>query len=128
MIQLRSKNSKASGKLCPLYGTILFVFTSLVVSAAGLKAHTAWFIDGYHGGIYGHYPPGYTKSLVEQLKKNPQWSINLEIEPETWDTARVYEPEAYVEFKKAHRGSITCRARRNRQSDLRAELFVSKLG
>src|SRR5262245_25023079 len=55
----------------------------------------AYFIDGYHGGLYGHYPPGYTAFLVEQLKTNTNWKINLEIEPETWDVARVAEPEAY---------------------------------
>lgn len=59
----------------------------------------AWFADGYHGGVYGHYPPGYTAFLVEQLNRNPDWKINLEIEPETWDMARTYEPEAYATFK-----------------------------
>ena len=55
----------------------------------------AYFADGYHGGIYGHYPPGYTAFIVEQLRAHPDWKINLEIEPETWDMARVAEPEAY---------------------------------
>ena len=59
----------------------------------------AYFADGYHGGVYGHYPPGYTGFLVEQLKANPHWKINLEIEPETWDVARTAEPEAYEAFK-----------------------------
>jgi alpha-mannosidase len=48
--------------------------------------------------------PGYTGFLVEQLKKNPEWKINLEIEPETWDFARVYEPEAYASFQKLMEG------------------------
>ncbi|WP_193212333.1 glycoside hydrolase family 38 C-terminal domain-containing protein [Luteolibacter marinus] len=64
------------------------------------EARKAWFIDGYHGGVYGHYPPGYTSFLVEQLGKHPEWKINLEIEPETWDVARDLEPAAYAAFKK----------------------------
>jgi alpha-mannosidase len=100
MIRSRNKNSDVCDELRFLKGTILSFFIYLVVCAAASKAQTAWFIDGYHGGIYGHYPPGYTRFLVEELKKNPEWSINLEIEPETWDMARVYEPEAYAEFKK----------------------------
>ncbi|MCA9158403.1 MAG: hypothetical protein KDA72_08755 [Planctomycetales bacterium] len=61
---------------------------------------TAYFADGYHGGVYGHYPPGYTGFLVEKLRENPDWKINLEIEPATWDVAKVYEPEAYEAFQK----------------------------
>ena len=33
--------------------------------AAG-EPKIAYFADGYHGGVYGHYPPGYTGFLVEQ--------------------------------------------------------------
>jgi alpha-mannosidase len=43
------------------------------------EPRAAYFADGYHGGVYGHYPPGYTAFLVEQLKANPSWNINLEI-------------------------------------------------
>jgi alpha-mannosidase len=66
----------------------------------GAVVRETWFIDGFHGGVYGHYPPGYTGYLVEQLRKNPNWNINLEIEPETWDVVRHNEPKAYAEFKK----------------------------
>jgi alpha-mannosidase len=80
------------------FGRLRFLvsFISLVLPAAALNAQTAWFIDGYHGGVHGHYPPGYTGFIVEQLRQNPEWKINLEIEPETWDFARLYEPEAYA--------------------------------
>jgi alpha-mannosidase len=79
--------------------TLLGLFVFLVVGAAAANAQRAWFIDGYHGGIYGHYPPGFTGFVVEQLRNNPEWRINLEIEPETWDFARVYEPEAYAKLR-----------------------------
>ena len=45
----------------------------------------AYFVDGFHGGIWGHYPIGYTSFIVEKLNEYPNWNINLEIEPETWD-------------------------------------------
>jgi len=62
-------------------------------------AQTAWFIDGYHGGVYGGYPAHYTRFLVDMLNKNPDWKINLEIEPETWDTVAKNDPGAYAQFK-----------------------------
>ena len=47
----------------------------------------AYFVDGYHGGIYGHYPVKWkTQFTVDQLSMHPDWRICLEIEPETWDT------------------------------------------
>ncbi|MBT1685583.1 glycoside hydrolase family 38 C-terminal domain-containing protein [Dawidia soli] len=39
--------------------------------------------------------------MVEQLEKHPAWRINLEIEPETWDSVKVYDPGAYTAFKEA---------------------------
>jgi alpha-mannosidase len=77
---------------------VIAIFVALLAAAA--KAQSAWFVDGYHGGVYGHYPSGYTGFLVGQLNKNPDWKINLEIEPETWDVVKASEPEAYAEFKR----------------------------
>ena len=76
---------------------VLIGFAPVAV-ADGPKA--AYFADGYHGGVYGHYPPGYTGFLVGQLKANPSGSY-LEIEPETWDVVRISEPEAYAAFRAA---------------------------
>lgn len=59
----------------------------------------AYFVDGYHGGIYGHYPMWVTQFMVDELEKHPEWQIGLEIEPETWDTVRVKEWAAYNNFK-----------------------------
>lgn len=77
----------------------------IVTGPATAQDENAYFVDGYHGGVYGHYPPGYTGFLVEQLEEHPDWKINLEIEPETWDIARVYEPEAYAAFREIVRES-----------------------
>ena len=72
---------------------------ALIFSPPELFSQNAYFIDGYHGGIYGHYPNQYTKFLVDVFKKNPDWKISLEIEPETWDTVKIKEPEAYIAFR-----------------------------
>ena len=64
------------------------------------SAQLAHFIDGYHGGIYGHLPAWQTKFMVEKLAKYPDWKINLELEPESWDTIRVHDPEAYTAFQR----------------------------
>lgn len=59
----------------------------------------AYFVDGYHGGVWGHYPEGNTRFIVDMLEKHPDWKINIEIEPDTWDTARAIDPAAYSDFK-----------------------------
>jgi alpha-mannosidase len=60
-----------------------------------LQAQQAYFVDGFHGGIWGHYPVNYTSYIVNQLKNHPDWKINLEIEPETWDRESVTDPESF---------------------------------
>jgi len=59
---------------------------------------TAWFVDGYHGGVYGHFPKWKTKFMIDMLKEQPNWKINLEIEPETWDSVKHYDPAALKMF------------------------------
>jgi len=90
MLSIRSKKFRYA-----CLGIVLLTLLSL--NKAG--AQTAWFIDGYHGGIYGGYPEFYTRFLVDMLNKNPDWKINLEIEPETWDKVEKDDPEAYAQFK-----------------------------
>lgn len=61
----------------------------------------AFFADGFHGGVYGHYPlKTYTGWLVDQMEALPAWAVNLELEPETWDSVRVHAPLDYARFKK----------------------------
>ncbi|SPE60876.1 Glycosyl hydrolase 38 domain protein [Verrucomicrobia bacterium] len=83
---------------------IRFGFGTLVWAAVGFMAcsrgeQSAWFADGYHGGIYGHYPPSFSQFMVDELRQHPDWRLNLEIEPETWDFARTNTPEAYQALK-----------------------------
>jgi alpha-mannosidase len=76
--------------------TIGLLVWPLAVMAQNQKA---WFADGYHGGIYGHYPPAFTQFMVDGLRQHPDWKLNLEIEPETWDYARTNTPAAYQAFR-----------------------------
>lgn len=63
-----------------------------------LSAQTSYFVDGYHGGVFGHYPVWQTSFMMEKLNEHPGWSICLEIEPETFDSVKVWTPKAYTEF------------------------------
>ena len=84
----------------------------IVVSCFSVRSqeNTTFFVDGYHGGVYGHYPEQYTAFLVNQLDAHKNWKINLEIEPATWDVVSIYEPRAYTTFKElAEDTSRTCR-------------------
>jgi alpha-mannosidase len=73
-----------------------FIFLVTISKSA---AQMAWFVDGYHGGIYGHYPASFTQFIVDELKQHPEWKVNLEIEPETFDFIQTNTPDAYKEFK-----------------------------
>lgn len=58
------------------------------------------FVDGFHGGVYGHYPlDSYTDYMADQLEGHPGWSICLEIEPETWDSVAVRKPAALARLR-----------------------------
>ncbi|MEN6454029.1 MAG: glycoside hydrolase family 38 C-terminal domain-containing protein [Prolixibacteraceae bacterium] len=79
-----------------------WLFISLILAlftASASHAQTAWFADGYHGGIYGHYPMWQARFMVDKLTGNPGWKINLEIEPETWDTVCVKDAENFKAFQ-----------------------------
>ena len=77
---------------------ILILATHFI--CAGIDAQQAYFVDGYHGGIYGHYPLEWqTQFMVDNILRHPEWKICLEIEPETWDSVRRSTPQAYNNFK-----------------------------
>jgi len=73
-----------------------------ILGCAGAFAQSqaqTYFVDGYHGGVYGHYPEHFTDVIVKHLDNHQDWKIGLEIEPETWDVVSVYEPDAYLRFR-----------------------------
>ena len=96
--------------MCKKHHIYAFSLSAAVAVALGwMTAPRAeaenYFVDGYHGGIYGHYPVEWkTQFIVDKVQENPQWRIGLEIEPETWDTVRVRTPQAYEAFGRMLQG------------------------
>ncbi|MFD1769808.1 glycoside hydrolase family 38 N-terminal domain-containing protein [Sphingobacterium suaedae] len=86
---------------------IVKFLTSIVLLAAPpmLYAQKPYFADGYHGGIYGHYPLWVTGFMASKLSSHPEWRVGLEIEPETWDTVRIRDPHGYSRFSELAAGS-----------------------
>jgi len=80
--------------------THLISFLLFLCCFFNLSAQTNYFIDGYHGGIYGHYPLWLTKFIADTLNHYKDWKVNLEIEPESWDTIELKDPEGYAGIKK----------------------------
>ncbi|HRU63580.1 MAG TPA: alpha-mannosidase, partial [Paludibacteraceae bacterium] len=73
---------------------------TLLVLSIFLNAENVYFVDGYHGGVYGHYPLEWeTRFIIDNFYKYPDWRICLEIEPETWDSVKVRTPQDYTQFK-----------------------------
>jgi len=77
----------------------LVVAFALFLTAPVFAQQKAYFIDGYHGGVWGHYPDWNTRFMADQLTSHPEWKINLEIEPETWAVARQKDEKAYNDFR-----------------------------
>ena len=77
-----------------------FLILLLILSCTAVYSQKVYFVDGYHGGIYGHYPLWNTQFYVDKLAEYPEWQICIEIEPETWDVAARETPEAYRAFQK----------------------------
>jgi alpha-mannosidase len=80
--------------------TLQYVLLMMIGFSSPVMAQKAWYIDGYHGGVWGHYPDWNTRFMADQLIKHPHWNINIEIEPETWDRAMVVDAAAYQDFRK----------------------------
>jgi alpha-mannosidase len=78
-----------------LLTAIVFCFVCAISTA-----QTNYFIDGYHGGVYGHYPLWVTKFIADSLAAHKDWKVNLEIEPESWDTIELKDPTGYAAIKK----------------------------
>jgi alpha-mannosidase len=92
-MKLTGKKKKI--KMAKFKITLMLLFFSLF-----LTARNVYFVDGYHGGLYGHYPlEWYTRFIIDNFYKYPDWSICLEIESETWDSVKVRTPQDYRQFK-----------------------------
>lgn len=93
---------RSARQKCPAlkFGMGLCLALFLFAAAPAHSQQRVYFVDGYHGGIYGHYPVEWkTRFITDQLAAHPEWRIGLEIEPETWDTVEVRTPADYARFK-----------------------------
>ena len=85
----------------PALAGILSVHPVLAQEPPPAEPAPVYFVDGFHGGVYGHYPlQTYTKFMSDQLDLHPDWCIGLEIEPETWDSVKVATPAEYARFQR----------------------------
>lgn len=75
----------------------LTIISSVFISH--VLAQQSYFIDGYHGGIWGHYPYLYSSFIAEEMDAHPNWKLNFEIEPVTWDSIEKLDPTGYSKIK-----------------------------
>ena len=79
---------------------LALTFACIIGSLSSLAQEKPYFVDGFHGGVYGHYPlKTYTGYMMGLLDKYPDWKMCLEIEPETWDSVKVAAPLDYARFR-----------------------------
>ena len=72
---------------------LMLMATAIFPATSGAQNY---FVDGFHGGVYGHYPlQSYTGYMCDLLDTHPDLRIGLEIEPETWDSVKVVAPVDY---------------------------------
>lgn len=57
-----------------------------------------YFVDGYHGGTWGHMPLGAWRDILEALERHPEWKISLDIEPISWDDLKRTDPYSYAKL------------------------------
>lgn len=105
IVSMMRGNDLFGDKSFCMYAGIVILFLGVCWIPGTASARTphpqAWFVDGYHGGIYGHYPVEWkTRFIVDQLETHPEWRIGLEIEPETWDTVQLRTMKDYTRFKR----------------------------
>lgn len=82
-----------------LHSAVIGLVVLLAPTFTAVCQEQPYFVDGFHGGVYGHYPMAtYTRFLINQFESNPDWRFCLEIEPETWDTVAVRTPLDYKRF------------------------------
>ena len=97
----RTRPAKAAGHPFIQCFTYLTLLSCLVLTGQPLCAQQNYFVDGYHGGIWGHFPYHYASYIAAEMQKHPRWKVNLEIEPVTWDSIRQTDPQGYAYIRQA---------------------------
>ena len=58
-----------------------------------------YFVDGYHGGIEGHMPVGSWQDILGALERRPEWTVSLDVEPESYEWIRKNDFEVYSRLR-----------------------------
>ena len=58
-----------------------------------------YFVDGYHGGIDGHMPVGSWQDILEALDRMPEWTVSLDVEPESYGWIKRHDFEVYSRLR-----------------------------
>jgi len=61
---------------------------------------TLYYMDGYHGGIKGHMPPGSWRDILSAMRRFADWKLSLDIEPSSWEALKRTDPRAFEELGK----------------------------
>ena len=62
--------------LARFYSAFTAVLAAVCVTISVNAQDRMYFVDGFHGGVYGHYPlKTYTDYMADQLEAHPEWSI-----------------------------------------------------
>lgn len=67
-------------------------------------------MDGYHGGKYGHMPPGCLRDILQMLRDCPSWRLSMDVEPVSWELLRRRDPAAYLYPGSACRATVSLQA------------------
>lgn len=59
-----------------------------------------FFVDGYHGGVWGHMPLGAWSDILDALDRHPEWKVSLDIEPASWDAVQTTDPISYNRIRR----------------------------
>ena len=90
--------SPGNPKGCPVFFALV-ALTLMAVPFSGGGQEMPSFVEGFHGGVEGHYPPGTTQFFVDTMLKIPAWKLCFEIEPATWQSEREKYPAAFESLK-----------------------------
>ncbi len=58
-----------------------------------------YFVDGYHGGVDGHMPVGSWQDILGALERRPDWTVSLDVEPESYEWIKRHDFEVYSKLR-----------------------------
>jgi alpha-mannosidase len=83
-----------------LAGAVSALSPSAIGQQATERTPLLYYMDGIHGGIRGHMPPGSWRDILNALAEFPDWKISLDIEPSSWEVLKREDPQAFAELGK----------------------------